>query len=41
VASASAVTGLEEEEEADGIWSLDFCTILLAKLDEPDCIIRE
>ena len=29
------------EEEADGIWSIDCGTILLAKLDERDDIIRE
>jgi len=29
------------EEEADGIWSIYFGTILLAKLDERDYIIRE
>lgn len=29
------------EEEADGVWSVYFGTILLAKLDERDYIIRE
>jgi hypothetical protein len=28
------------EETADGIWSIYFNTVLLAKLDEPDYIIR-
>jgi hypothetical protein len=28
------------EETADGIWSIHFNTVLLAKLDERDYIIR-
>jgi hypothetical protein len=29
------------DEEADGVWSIYFGRILLAKLDERDMIIRE
>jgi hypothetical protein len=34
----SAIIGLEEV--GDGIWSIHFCRVLLARLDERDYVIR-